>query len=114
MRLRAIETVSFRNSERTNYDKWAKAGGTLASGDVVLFVSLGGEQLVFVSKPVQINMTAHGGVGTREVLFSQRLRVAGGTWNPLMLANYAEQVGLQLDGLPRFEAYYRKLHPRAR
>jgi hypothetical protein len=40
------------------------------------------------------------------VFDSRRWRLATGTWNPLMLANYAEEVGLQLEGLRKFEQIY--------
>jgi hypothetical protein len=34
---------------------------------------------------------------------------ASGAWNPLMLANYAERAGVHLDGLKKFEEYYKEL-----
>ena len=45
---------------------------------------------------------------TVQVLSSRRLRIST-KWNPLMLANYAERVGLKLEGLKRFETYYQEL-----
>jgi hypothetical protein len=39
------------------------------------------------------------------------LTASGGksVWNPLMLKDYAEEQGIDLDGLKKFEEYYKKL-----
>jgi hypothetical protein len=102
MRLRLVYRANFQRSEATNYAS-AVAENKLALGkdDVVCLVSLKGDQLVFVWKPLQIEDGARG--RERHIVSSQRLRLTGGVWNPLMLANYAERVGLQLDGLRKFE-----------
>ena len=46
-------------------------------------------------------------LSTTYVLSSQLYRIlGGGTWNPHMLQNYANEVGIVLEGIPRFEKYY--------
>lgn len=111
MRLRYVETVHFGKSELTNFleiikrrPEFAKADGkaALRPDDVVLLVSKQGNQLVFL----------HGfdAFQEKKVLRSVRLRIAGGgRWNPLMLADYAKQVGIHLTGLDTYEAHVKKL-----
>lgn len=103
--MKRIETVSFARSEATNLAKTLteKEHEALGKDDVVLFVSKGGGQLVFVWGWENFEMD---GRPEREVLRSERLRLKRGTWNPLLLANYAEEVGIKLDGLKRFEEHY--------
>ncbi len=48
----------------------------------------------------------------RTVIFSQKLRMLDGSWNPYMLGNYATQVGLELVGIKFFQDHFRKLHTR--
>lgn len=104
MRLRHIERVDFRKSEMTNFDLVAKRMKLrLKKGEAALLISNRGNQLVFVY--------GYGAVDDEHVcLRSERLRLTSGSWNPLMLANYAGQVGLQLEGIRRFEDHYRSLH----
>jgi len=103
MRLRLIERVDFRKSELSNYLEHVKdKDKKLGKDDVALFISQSGNQLVFVYGFTDMDEK-------KKVLRSERLRITGGTWNPLMLQNYAERVGLHLDGLRRFEQHYRRL-----
>lgn len=109
MRLKHIAEVSFRTSESTNFDTFIKSlqGETISASEVVLFVAKGGDQLVFVSPRTSIAKNGDG--DTVEVLASRRLRIRHGRWNPLMLANYASDVGIELVGLKRFEEFYKDL-----
>lgn len=76
----------------------------LGPNDVVAFVSLAHNQILFVWRPLEIDVSAYGHRrGNATVFRSQRLRLSNSTWEPTMLANYAADVGLQLDGLRRFE-----------
>lgn len=109
MKLKYIETVNFRQTEQTNFEALpASVRSKLGEGDVVLFVSKGGNQLVFVHGFVRLE-------GDRrvpqilDVLRSERFRMSGGTWNPLMLKNYADEAGIKLDGLQRFEQHYARI-----
>lgn len=109
MRLRYIAQVSFQSSEATNFQTFSRKNPELvkrlSETDVIAFVSLSGDQLVFIHGFTEID----GEKGALKVLSSRRLRMTGGTWNPLRLANYAEEAGLQLDGLKKFEKYYAEL-----
>jgi hypothetical protein len=110
MRLRFVRTCNFGKSELTNFIEIIakhpefhapKSKFKLKADDVVLLVSMTGNQLVFL----------HGFdvFDGRNVLRSTRLRVAGGHWNPLMLANYAKSVGIPLAGLKEYEDHIKEL-----
>lgn len=98
MRLAKIIQADFRKSELTNL---LAQHSKPMNGELMLFVNHGGNQLLFVHSLLTID--------GREVVRSERLRLRRGTWNPLMLVNYAAEVGLHIDGLKRFESYYKKL-----
>lgn len=109
MRLKYIETVDFRQSEATNFKQiMAKQKLELAPSDVILLVNKGRDQLVFVYDVKELTVK-NGTKKIYEVLTSVRHRLSSGTWNPLMIHNYAETSGLHLDGLKRFEEHYREL-----
>jgi len=106
VRLKYIERVDFRKSELTNF--FALKKRSLRSGEVACLVSTSGLQVIFVYAPNHV----HGGPDDpdREVLRSERLRLtSGGRWNPMMLGNYALQVGLNLEGIQLFESHYKRL-----
>ena len=109
MRLRMVATMPFSRSEATNFDsiRTQLKGLKLDRNDVVAFVSMTGNQVLFVYNPGEILIRP----GLRhEVLRSVRLRLRGRQeWNPLMLVNYAAEVGIQLEGLKKFEDHYAKL-----
>lgn len=106
-----MQTVHFGKSELTNFlavlqkhPEFAsdKSPARLKSDDVVLLVSKTGNQLAFI----------HGfdAFEKKTVLRSTRLRISGGaTWNPLMLVNYAREVGLPITGIKAFEDHVRAL-----
>ena len=108
MRLRLIKHISFARSEDTNFEAVKSSlRGKLDRNDVVLFVSLTQNQIMFVYNPTNVEIRPG---ATKEVLRSVRFRLRGrGTWNPLMLANYAAECGLKLDGIKRFEEHYEQL-----
>jgi len=111
MRLRYVATCHFGKSELTNWleilakhPEFGVAGNKLAlkANDVVLLVSKQGNQLVFL----------HGfnAFEERRVLRSTRFRIeGGGSWNPLMLVNYAKSVGLEISGLKTYEDHINEL-----
>lgn len=113
MRLRLVQTVHFGKSELTNFLAVLakhpeftndKSAAKLKADDVVLLVSMTGNQLVFL----------HGfdTFEEKRVLRSTRLRISGGaSWNPLMLVNYAKEVGLNITGIKAFEDHVRALRP---
>lgn len=109
MRLKAIEHVSFRKTEATNFDEVTrKLKLKLSPHEVVCLVSLTGNQIVFVygwspSRKQDTKTTK------QMVLRSERLRLDHGTWEPLMLGNYARKVGLHLDNIRLFEEHYAQM-----
>lgn len=109
MRLRLIRSVTFGRSEDTNYEavKSGLRGIKLDRYDVVLLVSKTESQVMFVYQPTEIELRP----GRKsEVLRSIRLRLRGkGAWNPYMIANYAEEVGIKLEGIKTFQEHYEKL-----
>lgn len=108
VKLVEIKEVNFRQSEATNFAKLPKGKReSLKNGEAICFISRMGNQLVFVHKGGTFGKTARG--LQRTVVYSTRLRLTRGTWNPDMLANYADEVGLELIGLKRFEDHYAKL-----
>ena len=105
VRLVEIVEANFRKSELTNFNSLPVTRRTsLHPGDAICFVSRTGNQLVFVHKPIQLASGRKS--GARDVVYSTRLRLTQGTWEPTMLANYAASVGLTLVGLKRFEQYH--------
>ena len=116
MRLRFVKTCNFGQSELTNWRailaKHPEFGNPtsklrLKPDDVVLLVSLTGNQLVFL----------HGfdNFDEKLILRSTRLRIDGGAhWNPLMLANYAKSVGLVIADLKTYEDHINHIVQRAK
>lgn len=104
VRLRHVATVDFRKNETTNYRELpADVRGALREGEAVCFKSHGGDQVVFVLKPRSVM----GPSGTAaEVVASLRLRLPKTrTWHPLMMQEYARDVGLELDGWKRLSEH---------
>lgn len=111
MRLKYIAHADFRKSERTNFLELKKLKKLPALGkeDVVLLVSLSENQCVFVYGFVSYDTECVDGRERHvEICRSERLRITGSRWNPLMIRNYAERVGISIDGLKRFEDYYKE------
>lgn len=116
MRLKLIVQADFRKSEYTNYIEQsgpAKKNGkgkkkqlVLKSGEVVCLVSSRGDQIIFVYHMDRVREDEPHSE-ERSVLHSERLRLTGGgRWNPMMLGNYALQVGIRLEGIKLFEQHY--------
>lgn len=108
--LHAVVEGDFRKNEATLYKEWLKGSKNVEPTDadsVVLFLSRTQNQMVFVHGYDTLSTPYP--KPKRTVLWSERLRLDRGTWNPLMLVNYAELVGLHLVGLKRFEDFYKKL-----
>jgi hypothetical protein len=109
MRLKFVQKVSFRSSEQSNWLAFTRShrdvAATLREGDAICFLSQGEDQIVFVHG---FDAWEDEAGKTVQVLATSRLRIST-KWDPLMLANYAEKVGLRLDGLKRFEDYFKEL-----
>jgi hypothetical protein len=110
MLLRHIATCDFRANEQTNYLLEVKKYPGLAKlgeNDVVLLRSMKGDQLVFIFGFRMVNDER--GRHARRFLRSEKLRLERGRWNELMVANYAEQVGIKLDGLKKLEDHLEEI-----
>ncbi|MCK5617304.1 hypothetical protein KAR91_86370 [Candidatus Pacearchaeota archaeon] len=103
IKLKAIKYVDFRKSEWTNYQEFKKSKkfpGELTHNEAFLFISNTGNQLIWM-----LNV-ANGPLGHR-IVDSRRWRFTGtSSWNPLMLANYAEEVGIELIGIKKFQEIF--------
>ena len=104
--LKGIITCSFGRSEATNLDLYRKSKGfpgELKAGEAFLFISRGLNQVIFIFEYAEVEVDNEhdlpGGDNFRSVLDSRRLRLGGGTWHPYMLQNYANAVGLNLEGI---------------
>jgi len=102
IKLKAVKfDTDFRKNEWTNYKSFKKSkymAGGLNKNEAILFVSKSRNQLIWI-----LNVTED---DERPVVDSRRWRILSGTWDPLMLQNYAEEVGIHLVGIRRFEDMY--------
>ena len=107
LRLKLIVHADFRKSEKTNFLELQKSGKLprLRKGEGVLFISKSNDQLVFVENIDEFDVETDHGMRHAKVVASQRFRISGTTWNPLMLQNYAERAGFKIPGIKRFEWY---------
>jgi len=111
IRLKAIKFgADFRCSELTNYDKFRKSSrypGDLVSGEAFLFISKSGNQMIWVLHVGNMKFLKHNGAVIKRIIDSRKWRIQGGSaWNPMMLADYAEEVGLELVGIKKFAQLY--------
>lgn len=104
-----IRDVDFRKTELQNYEDHRKDkkrfDGDPKPGEAILFVSTSGNQLAWIlryDEAVRVQKT------DRRRIQSLRMRLSGGYWNPLMLANYARDIGLELQGIKLFEETYKE------
>jgi hypothetical protein len=96
MRLKLVAEVDFRKSEVTNWALLAQKGQVkhVSSNEVVCLVNKKRTQIVFVSAAKVVEGARHREIN---IVHSRRLRItSGGSWNPLMLSNYASEVGIEL------------------
>lgn len=112
MRLKLIVTVNFQRTEAENFHAAMKRNPGLELGpqDVVCMVSLSRQQIVFMYRKETIDVSGYGlRKGTADVFHSERLRLSRSTFEPKMIQNYANQIGIVLDGFRRFEDIYASL-----
>lgn len=113
LRLKAIsQDVDFRSTELAIFEKYRRSkdfAGDPRTGEAYLFVSKSGTQLLWVlhyeAKVQVLNRD-------RRRIESLKMRVSGGYWNPLMLQNYANDLGIELEGIKRFEEVFYQTHKR--
>ncbi len=120
LKLKEIIRVRFNKSEETNFDEvWMSRAyraivRALKSDECLCFISPHMNQLIFVHGYVE--MRSRKTKRRWVVLASRRFRVKRrpglqNHFEPLMLANYARAVGIELIGLKLFEEYYEYLKP---
>ena len=76
---------------------------SLTKDDVVAFVSKRGNQLLFIHGFEQLKTICG---DARTMLPSVRYRIVNGTWSPYMLANYALNAGIKVEGIKSFEEHF--------
>jgi len=107
IKLKAIQfDTDFRKNEWSNYKEFKKSKrlrGELKANEAILFVSKRRDQLIWI---LNVGITGIDIGKPKEFIDSRRWRILGGTWDPLMLQNYAEEAGIHLAGIRRFEDLY--------
>lgn len=112
LRLRRIATVNFVRSELTNFMGLLQEHPelrNLKAGDVVLLRSTSGDQLAFIHGFQEAWSGKKGDATKVMYLHSVRLRLLKGSWNSLMIADYAKRVGIELEGLPTFDKHLQRI-----
>lgn len=111
MKLKLVYECDFRKSEASNFVSAMKENDLdMRSGDVIMLKSLNGNQIKFVYPVIEITQSMYGGIKRdRKVYRSLHLRLDGGHWDPLLLAEYATRVGIQLDNKKLYEVAERHL-----
>ena len=106
VRLRRVETVSFRYSEKTLFMQLGEAfRRSLKWNDCVCFVSKSGDMVQFVWGEDNVK------TGNRvwPVLSSAKLRLEKrNAFSGLMLGNYAAKGNLEIEGLKLFQEHFTK------
>lgn len=103
-----VATVDFRFGIPHHYDELKKQRALrLGDSEVILLISQTKLQCAFVFKETAFD-TGRPGVGEVKGVTSLRVQLSRHTpFNPLMLQNYAAELGLEIDGLKRFEDHLR-------
>ena len=112
MKLRLIVTVNFQRTEAENFKAAMKKHPDLVLGpdDVVCMISMARDQLVFMYRTREIDVSQYGKRrGAANMYRSERLRIDRSTFAPAMIQNYANDAGITLDGFRRFEEIYPNL-----
>lgn len=113
-RLRYIGTHDFRRTDANQLDEIIKSiGEKLGKNDCAIIVSMQGKVLRFIFGAIEHDMVTRAGVyleGQRtRVVRSQTYRITdGGVFNPYMLQNYANDLGIELAYLKRLEAHLKE------
>jgi len=105
--------ADFRRNSETLYNEVPKSvRDRLKRDEAICFVSGTGNQVMFIYKAATVGMTQGNSLHKprkRTLVTSVRMRLNVGSFNPEMLANYADEVGIELVGLRRFEERYEHL-----
>lgn len=98
--------IDFRKSEDTNMSEFKKSRnypGDLKKGEVFLFVSKSRNLLRWI-----VNESEISAYSKTTALHSWLTRIRNGTWHDWLLADWAEEVGLELVGIKKFEQRYKE------
>lgn len=110
LRLKAIRyDCDFRKSEVTLFQEFQrdpkfKDISALQTSETFLFVSCRHDQLVWLMNVGQYTNNGR----DAWIVDSRKWRIRGGTWNPLMLGDYAKAVGIELVGIRMFADAYKE------
>jgi hypothetical protein len=111
LKLKTFIHADFRKSEETLFNEFLKTdyGASIKNGEHVMFISMSDNLYQFVEAPDEFDTINRRGQKVRvKVLASQRFRIRGGKWDPLMLSVYAERAGYRITGIKRFEWYLKE------
>lgn len=98
--LRGVYEADFRQTELSILEAMHELQKTeLRPGETWAFRSKSGNQVLFVLHRGQIECPR----SRQDFVDSRRLRLRHGTWSMEMIQNYAESVGLHLQGIKRAE-----------
>ncbi len=113
LKLKYIGRADFRKTEATAMEEViAELGQGLKAHECVILISNNGKIMRFVFGTVEHDQTDARGKMLAEritkILPSRTYRITqGGTFNPYMLQNYANDLGIELEHLKRLEAHLR-------
>lgn len=113
LKLKFVGQADFRHTDAWQLD-WmiTELGGKLKQGECGILISKLGKVLRFIFPAVEHDMVTTGGrivegKKTRVVPSKTYRIVAGGIFNPYMLQNYANDLGIELAHLKRLEQHLR-------
>jgi len=95
---RVVFDADFRKSEETLFNMFAKENPKIRLRD--------GECILFLSKTKHLMYFVFGRTTNAEILRTAKYRIKHGSFNPLMIADYAAEKGLELKGLKKFRDHY--------
>jgi len=111
VKIKKVVQTDFRRNDVSIFSAFQKENlpllRRLKEDDMIVFVSKTGNQLLFIHGFTEFPGDQNRALGT--ALQSIRHRILSGTWNPLMLRNYAIAAGLDVEGLALFEDHYKHL-----
>lgn len=110
VKLKAVVLCSFVKSELTNlreFQEHRSYPGDLKPGEVFLFLSRGGNQVIFILDDTEV-VNGH----AYPTVDSRRWRMEGGTWDPMMMQEYAGKVKLHLKGIKSFKEGFEAMQAR--
>lgn len=104
LNLRLVASVDFRRGVPRHYDELRarKLFRDIREDETILLISQTGQQLAFVFREVALP-GGHGHEDSRAIGHFRIQLDKKRTWNPAMLSYYAEQAGIELAHVKRFE-----------